>query len=276
MIDPITRGYLTMLPQDAANTLQRLDERDRRDILDAMPRSVAGNLLEQMASAAASNCLAQLTSKTASEILALMPLPAVVSILRHLQSEQVRDLLGYMPRTLAMRMRLGLRYAESLVGAFVDVNAVTFSPEQSVGDALRLYRRNGKHTGQSVFVLEQQRYLAGAVYLDDLLSEKDRSTIRRIMQPAPVVLSARATLQSITHHPAWLTHDSLPVVNRDDVYQGVLRRERLAPKQQELINTVSDNTEIASTRAALADILWMAVGAMLIGGAGEKSRNEED
>ena len=71
MIDPITRGYLTMRPRDAANTLLRLDDQDRRDILDAMPRSVAANLLEQMASAAASRCLQQLTRKTARISLAV-------------------------------------------------------------------------------------------------------------------------------------------------------------------------------------------------------------
>lgn len=267
MLDPLTRAYLTLRPEAAANTLLKLQEQDLRAILEAMPRPVAAKVLEQMASASASRCLAHLGNRAIGEILEHLPLPASVAVLRHVQSDQVRELLERMPRTLAVRLRLGLRYAETLVGGFVDVDAVTFAPEHHVGDALRLYRREGQHTGHTIYVLEQDRSLGGEVHLDDLLSARDRTLVSRIMRPVSAVLSARATLQSVAHHPAWLTNDCLPVVSRTGVYQGVLMRDRVLVKHQELIGTVEEQNEMALTRAALADILWMSVGALLMGGA---------
>jgi len=276
MLDPVTKGYLTMRPDAAANTLLRLDDHDIRGIFEAMPRPVAAKVLEYMPSASASRCLVNLTNKTIGEILAQMPIPASVAVLRHMHHDQVKELLERIPRTMAVRLRLGLRYSETVIGTFVDANVITLKPDHHVGDALRLYRREGQYTGHTIYVLDELRHLAGQVYLNDLLGVRDRSIVSRIMQPVPAVLNARTTLQSVARHPAWLTNDSLPVINRNNIYQGVLRRDQVMKKDNQLISNVTEHNELASTRAALADIFWMAVGALVVGGSAPLEHNEEE
>ncbi len=274
MLDPLTKAYLTMYPSTAAHTLLRLQQKEVEEILEAMPRSIAAKVLAQMTSSAASRCLVDLSDQTINEILAHMHVPSSVAILRHMNHEQVRELLERMPRTLALKLRLRLRYSETVVGAFVDANVVTLTPEQYVADALRLYRREGQHTGHMIYVLDAERHLHGEVLLHDLLGSRDRSPVRRIMRPVPTVLNVRAAFQSVTKNPAWLTNDSLPVVDRNNVYQGVLRREKVMEKEQALINNVTEYSELASTRAALADIFWMALGALFTGGTDSAKRNQ--
>ena len=275
MLDPVTKGYLTRRPDAAAISLLRLEDRDMQGIFEAMPRSVAANVLEHMPAASASRCMVNLSNKIISEILAQMPIPSSVAVLRLMQHEQVKELLERMPRAKAVRIRLGLRYSETVVGAYVDANVITFKPEQHVSEALRLYRQEGQYTRHIIYVLDEQRQLLGQVHLDDLLSARDRSIIKRIMRPVPAVLSTRATLQTVAKHPAWLTNDSLPVINRNDIYQGVLWRDRVVEKEHQLINTVTEHNELESTRAELADIFWMAVGALFVGGAAPAEQNEE-
>ena len=276
MLDPVTKAYLTRRPEAAANTLLRLEDHDIHGIFEAMPRAVAAGVLEHMPSASASRCLAVLNNKIVSEILAQMPIPSAIAVLRHMQQDQVKELLESMPRTLAVRLRLGLRYSDTMVGAFVDAKVIAFTPEQHVGEALRQYRHEGQYTRHIIYVLDEQRHLAGQVHLDDLLSARDRSLIRRLMQPVPAVLNTRATLQSVARHPAWLTNDSLPVTNRNNIYQGVLWRDKVMGNDQHLIHEVTEQSELASTRAALADIFWMAVGALFVGGVASTEHNEED
>ena len=276
MLDPVTKGYLTRRPDAAAISLLRLEDRDMQGIFEAMPRLVAANVLEHMPAASASRCLSNLANKTVSEILAHMPIPAGIAVLRHMQHDQVKELLESMPRTMAMRLRIGLRYSETMVGAFVDANVITLTPEHHVGDALRLYRKQGQYTRDIIYVLNKHRHLAGQVYLNDLINARDRSIISRHMHPVPAVLNTRATLQSVAKHPAWLTNDSLPVTNRNSVFQGVLWRDKVMKKDQQLINNVTEQNELASTRAALADIFWMAVGALFVGGAASAEHNEEE
>ena len=275
-LDPVTKGYLTLRPADAARTLARLDSRDTRAIFEAMPPLLAISVLQYMNPRSGARCLAELPVKTAADLLARAPVLNAVAIMRVMKREQIKAMVAEMPRPAAARLLLRMRYQETLVGAFVDDDVVTLRQDQRVGDALRLFRRNGQHTGHVIYVLDERRHLAGAVDLGDLLGERDRSIIQRLMGRPPVVLNARAALQTVSNHPAWLTHDSLPVVNRNGVFQGVLRRSHVMQEEQQLLTEVTDLNETATTRTALADIFWMGVGAMFVGNARQADRNRAE
>ncbi len=266
MLDPVTKGYLALRPAAAAHTLGRLDARDTKAIFEAMPHRLAAKVLQHMAPRSAGRCLAHLPTKTGGEILARTPVLAAVAALRLMERDQVKELLAAMPRHAAARLRLRLRYSERVIGAFVDADAVTLTLDLRVGDALRLLRRAGRRTGHTIPVLNEHRQLAGLVDLADLIGARDRSAIQGLMRPASVALNARAALHTAANHPAWLTHDSLPVTTRGGVFQGVLERSRVMEEEQQLVAEVTDLTELAETRAALADIFWTGIGAFFVGG----------
>jgi Mg/Co/Ni transporter MgtE len=273
MIDGVTKGYLTSHPEAAARTLSRLDGRDIEAIFEKLPRQLAAGVLEHMAPASASRCLLQLPPNIAGEILARTPMLAAVSAMRVMNQAQVQQLLGQVPRPIAAQLRLRLRFSESVVGAFVDEDVLTLMPDQRVGDALRLFRRSGQHTGHSIPVLDGKRHLLGVVDLSELLRNTERRLIQHLMRPPEDVLSARVALQAVSNHPSWLHHDSLPVVNRSGVFQGVLRRSRVMQEGPRLISDVAEHNELITTRAALADIFWIAVGALFVG-TGRQPRDE--
>jgi len=274
MLDAVTKGYLMLHPVPAARTLARLDGEDAAALFTAMPRQLAAQVLGQMAPASAGRCLQLLPPATASEILTRMPMLAATMALRGLDKTQVQDLLTPLPRPKASRIRLRLRLSEWAIGAFIDDDLLTLSPDDRVGDALRLFRRGGQHTGQTLPVIDTNQRLVGVVDLCELLGNSDRRVIRSLMQPAAHVLSARAALQTVINHPAWITHDSLPVVDRNGTFQGVLRRSHVMEKESRLMSGITERNEIDNTRAALADIFWLAVGAVSIG-AGRTSGQDK-
>lgn len=275
-LDPVTKGYLTLRPAAAARTLARLDSLDTRAIFEAMPQQLAVSVLQHMSPRSAARCLVALPPKTAAEILARAPVLGAVAVLRVLQRDQMKVLLAAMPRPAATRLQLRMRYPETSIGAFVDADVITLTPDHRVGDALRLFRRNGQHSGHTIYVLDERRYLAGVVDLGDLLSQRDRSLVKHLLKPATVVLNARAALQTVADHPAWLTHDSLPVVRRDGVFQGVLWRAHVMQEEQQLLTEVADRNESAATRSALADIFWIGVGAIFSGNTLTAERSKTD
>lgn len=273
-LDPVTKGYIALRPAEAARTLARLDGRDIKAIFEALPRKMAASMLEHMAPSSAIHCINQLPDKTIAEILTHMPALTAVAALRLMKREQVKALLALMSRPVAAQLRLRLRYTEAVIGAFVDTDIVTFHPDQSAGDALRQFKRDGQHTGHTIHVLNDQRQIAGVVHLSDLVSARDRSTIKQIMRPDPVEIHAGAALQTASSHPAWLTHDSLPVINRNGVFQGVLRRSKVMEEEQQLINELAEQNELATTRDALADIFWIAVGALFVSNPHSTARSK--
>ncbi|MGB5199104.1 MAG: CBS domain-containing protein [Sedimenticolaceae bacterium] len=276
MLDGVTKGYLTLRPASAARTLSRMHSRDIEAAFESMPRQLAAGVLEYMAPASASRCLLQLPKVTAAEILAHTPILAAVSALRVMERQQVQELLALIPRPVAARLRLRLRFSESVVGAFVDEDVLTLSPTHRVGDALRLYRQSGHRTGQMIPVLDEKRHLLAVIDLYDLLGNTDRRLVQHLMRPPDHVLVGRTTLQTVTNHPAWLHHDSLPVVSRNGIFQGVLRRSRVTEEGPQLLSEVAEHNDLISTRAALADIFWIAVGALFVGHASRADRSQRE
>jgi len=276
VLDSITKGYLELRPAAAAHTLARLDARDTKAAFEAMPRQLAAKVLEQMMPQSAARCLAQLPAKTGSEILARAPVLIAVAALRVMDRDRVKRLLALMQRQAAARLRLRLRYSERAIGAFVDADVVTLTPDLRVGDALRLLRRAGRSSGHRICVLDERRHLAGVLDLADLIVARDRAAIQNIMRPAVAVLNVRAALHTVSNHPAWLTHESLPVINRAGVFQGVLERSRVTEEETQLPAEVAEVNELKATRAALADIFWMGVGAFLAGDTGRAGHNKAD
>lgn len=264
MLDPVSKGYLTECPVAAGRSLLRLENRDLKEVLEAMPASLAARVMEHMASASVTRCLSLLSNKDSIDILEDMQVHSAVAALRHMKHDKAKKLIDSMPRTLAVRLRLGLRFSETVIGSYVDVHVITLKPEHHVSDALRLYRQEGRQTGYTIYVLDDNRHLLGEVHLNDLLGARDRTLISRIMHPSDAVFNTRMPLHSVANHVAWLTNDNLPVLNRNNVFQGVLWRDRVIDEDQELINNVSRHSELASTRAALADILWMVVGSLFV------------
>jgi magnesium transporter len=276
VLDPVTKGYIAQRPEAAGRTLMRLDGADLKAIFEAMPRPLAATVLEHMAPGSAGRCLAQLAPEAGGEIVARMHVLTASAALRLMQRDQVQKLLAVVPRPLAARLRLRLRYSETVIGAFVDAEVVTLAPQHRVGDALRLFRRAAQRIGQTIPALDERGHVVGIVDLSDLLRQRDRSIVQRVMRPASVVLNARAPLHTVNDHPAWLTHDSLPVVNREGVFQGVLRRSKVMQGEQELLSEVAERSELARTRAALADIFWIAVSALFIGNDDPAARDRPD
>jgi magnesium transporter len=275
VLDALTKGYLGLHPAAAARTLARLDNRDLQAIFQAMPPQLAANVLEHMAPGSALRCLQLLKTRSAADILARIPAQSAVAALRLASREQTTGLLSAMPRPTAARLRLQLRYPETVVGSFIDSDVLTLSLDQRVADALRLVRRTRQGPGHILYVLGEQRQLAGQADLWDLLSERDRSLVQGVVQPVPVVLNARAAIQTVANHPAWLTNESLPVVNRTGVFQGVLPRSRVTGEGQSLIAEVAERNELSTTRTALADIFWLGLAALFAGGGATPQKDPE-
>jgi magnesium transporter len=276
MLDPITKGYIALHPAAVASALAQLGKPETTALFEVMPRQLAANVMEHMVPRAAAQSLEQLASKISADLLARMPVPAAVEILRMMKREQVKTLFAAMPRSAVARLRMRLRFSETVIGGFVDTDVATITADIRVSDALRLIKRNSQRTGHTIYVLDEQRRLAGLVDLSELVAARERVMIQRLIRPAPVVFNARAPLQTAANHPGWLTHDNLPVINREGVFQGVLQRSTVMGEESDLINRVDDHKELSVTRDALADILWLGVSAIFSGSIGRATGGKVD
>ena len=277
MLDTLTKGYLSLHPAAAARTLSRLDNHDIRETLEVMPANLAANILDYMQPMTVSGCIAYMDIEKSHDLLSRMNASNAVAVLRLLSKAKQNEILSAMSRTNAANLRMRMRLSESVIGAYADSDVVTFSPDYRVSDALRLFKHSrAQKTGHTIYVLNEDNKLQGIVEMSELLTAKENNTIQRLLKPASVVLNARAALLSATRHPAWLTNDNLPVVDRNGIFQGVLWRSSISGQEKQIISEVTEHNETATTRSALADIFWLSVGALFTRSTDASSRDRKE
>lgn len=262
-LDPLVITYLEDHPAAAAGSLGQLNAAEVADFLADTPSPIAARVLSHMMRAAAADALSHLEPAAAADILFRMPNEAAVLVIRSMNRDSHRALFRSMPRAAAFRLRLQMRYPEALIGSLVDSDAITLLPEQRVMDALRVMRGGKRRVSQQVYVIDGDRRLVGFVDLTALIANRERTSLSRILQPVPVALNARAPLHMAEDLDVWLSFDSLPVVDRRGIFQGVLRREAIGRENRSLLAGISSEREFGKTRTALADIFWLVVGSLL-------------
>jgi Mg/Co/Ni transporter MgtE len=276
VVDSLTAGYLERHPGAVARALTRLDDRDVIELLTDTPATLAAGVIAHMTPGMAVRCLEQLPPRKAADIAVHMPAQPAVSRLRLMDRDRQRQLLGHLPRLSAARLRLHLRYPESAIGALIDTDVLTLGQELRVGDALRQIRQSRTPQSHTLYVLNDRRRLTGMIDVSHLLAQPDRVPVFRIQQPVPVAFNVRASIHAVDDHPAWITHDALPAVNRAGVFLGVLHRSAVMREEQSLLSDVAEQRELSTTRLALADLFWLALASLFPGARGRSPQQESE
>ena len=275
-LDPLVSYYLESHPAAAASILHQLSIDDLSQFLVKINSSTAAKVLPHLMPVVCAEALNRLEVKNAAAILVKMPNEAAVLAMRSMNRDLHYAFYREMPRAAALRLRLQMRYPQALVGSLVDSEVLTLQPDQRVSDALRLTRTRKNRVSQQIYVVDSERHLVGYVDLTTLVSNREGTPISRIRKKVPLVLNTRSPLHVAEELDAWLSFDSLPVVDRVGSFQGVLRREAIGRKDHLLLQGISSEREFNRTRGALADIFWLVTGSLLVTKNTSTTSNKKD
>lgn len=262
-LDPLVTSYLENYPAAAASSLQQLNATELSEFLAITPSGITAHILPHMMPTVAAEALTRLDVQLATDILAKMPNEAAVLTMRSMNRELHYTFYRKMPRVAALRLRLQMRYPEALVGSLVDSDAITLQPDQRVSDALKLIRGGKRRVAQQIYVVNKERHVMGYVDLTTLIANREWTPLSRIRQNIPVVLNTRSPLRTVEELDAWLSFDSLPVVDRLGSFQGVLRREAIVREDHSQLRGISQDREFSRTHSAITDVFLLFVGSLL-------------
>ncbi|UCH54134.1 MAG: magnesium transporter, partial [Pseudomonadota bacterium] len=170
-------------------------------------------------------------------------------------------LLSEMPAATAMACRLLLRYPEDSVGALADTEVLAVLPSLPVREVLARLRTARDGVGDFLYLVDEERRLRACLRPASLLHATGTLSVGALEAARVPVLPAQAAPQSVSDHPGWNSHSTLPVVDRDGRLIGALRQSVL---MQSLSHPVAKSeTNQPSALAALADTGWTAVAGLL-------------
>ena len=232
--EQLARIYLDMRPGAAAHVLETLPPEESAALLAELPARMSGPVLAAMLYHYAARCLNYLPTDYIVLVIQQLPSQRSAALLRGLAPGQQDAILNQLSARHASTIRFLLSYSNNLIGAWTDPNAITVSPENSVGETrVRLQQIEVKDIHR-LFLVGRDHRLIGSVLISALFQAQDDDSIQSVAGPMPKILRARTSLGVAEQHKDWQQYLEMPVIGRADEFIGIITYKNLYRALQEL------------------------------------------
>ncbi|MBX3705588.1 MAG: magnesium transporter [Pseudomonadales bacterium] len=226
----------------APGVVARLGRTSARMVLDATDSTRVADWLSGAATEDAMSLLVQLDPGRRAEVLA-----------------EVRD------RRLKRNLERLLVYPERTVGAIANPSVPRLGDGVTVGDAVRLLRRDAEQTDEPVWIVDAAGRLRGVLDFARILNARSEHTTLRDCAIVVLPLRAETSLKAAADAREWLKHAILPVVDGNNYLLGALSRQRLMAEVESSRREQGLTDGIATVAAAYIRFMASALADLLSG-----------
>jgi magnesium transporter len=244
-------------PTEAAALLGDQTAGDAAAVLARLSEEAGATVLGRTASPLAAGALSRLDPARARALLARISLERAAALLRHLEPETREGLLRGLPGS--ERLRSLISYPRDTAGALMDASVLALPADLDIDEARLRLGRFSANLALDLYLVDTDHRLVGVIDLREVLNPARRGALRALSRKVDP-LRDRAHLASVSAHPGWLSHDTLPVVDDRGTYLGAVRAERLRQIAQEAITRRSRGGTDAVF--ALGELFWLGVSGL--------------
>jgi magnesium transporter len=257
----LSLALLDRHPDAAAAVLEAQSAHCVAAFLEHIPARLGGPVLARMMPFHTARCLLELPTDTAIALLREMPAALAATALRQWPAQRRDPLLEALPLRLGWTLRLLLGYPQTTVGAWMDPEPPLLPPEIDAAEALRRLREEARDLDRVVFVVDREQRLQGRVRLAELLRAAPATPLGTLLDPDGPHLAARSDLLSCRDHPAWQSHEALPVLALDGRLVGVLHHDEL----RRALSAERGGPHAGRGRLEMADGYWLGLAGLVEG-----------
>ena len=148
-------------------------------------------------------------------------------MLRQFDALTQETLLQHFPLHIGVFLRRTIHLSEHTAGNLADPHVLTLPPDISVEEAKQRISQVANHAIYYLYIIDHQTQLCGVILMKELLAADPNALLSSIMNNTVKSIPASASAQDTLLHPAWALYDSLPVVDSDKTFIGVIRHRTL-------------------------------------------------
>ncbi len=219
----LSNAYASTHGADAARLLAELPEDVARRELETLDIASIVAMLTYAAPLNANRIIGLLDLERRAQVLTEASPRVAVLLLAQLGDEDREVLLGSMAPGLRADLERQLTYPEDSAGRLMDTNFITFTPDETVGQALNELRASGLRRQRTVYVVDQDNRLSARVDVQDLALGEPEATVATLMAPVVATVDPLAAREDIVEILNEHRIDSLPVIDDDGRLMGVVR-----------------------------------------------------
>ena len=251
--DLLNQGFARLHPVEAARQLETYEPEEAAEILGPISTVEMAGMLGCCQPGMVSQVVQKLDPDKAVEVVKELPASTAYVVFRQLTPELQTHVVDRLGPVDGIRFRRALRQPKQTAGSLADPRVLTLPPDITVSEAIALLKRNSRQAGYYIYVVGRDAKLEGVVNLKALILADPQDFIATIMNDQVVAISTNLTNDEIIGHPHWQQFPTLPVVDDDGVFLGMLRYRTL----QQVIEDAATRRAPGSLPTALMQ-LWEA------------------
>lgn len=234
-------GFLILSRPEARDLFDLLDERQRAELLLALPPAERKLWMRALAPDDAAD---------------------VVQELDH--EEDRRDLLDLLEAPVRKEVSALLAYAEDEAGGLMNPRFARLRPDMTVDEAISYLRRQRAEHVETIYyayVLERNQKLLGVVSLRDLVAAQPATRVEHLMERDLISVQADTDQELVSH--LFAEHDlaAMPVVDEAGIMKGIVTVDDIVDVVRE--EATEDMHKIGGTEALDAPYLEVHLREML-------------
>ncbi|KAB2337231.1 magnesium transporter [Cytobacillus depressus] len=217
--------FLKLHPYDQASFFKELDEETRERIYYYLSPEEMATLFENLEmDEGYQDVLAEMNPNYAAEMISKMYVDDAVDVLNELEKDQVVSYLTIMDEEAAQEIKDLLHYEEYTAGSIMTTDFVSISANQTVRSAMYILKKEAPkaETIYYIYVLDDDKRLAGVISLRDLIVNDDDTMISEITNDRIVSVSVGDDQEEVARKIKDYNFLALPVVDFQNHLLGII------------------------------------------------------
>lgn len=225
-MDKFRGEFLDLHPYDQATFFKELDEEIRAKVYHYLSPEEMASLFEnlEIEEDEYKDVLAEMTPDYAADMLSNMYADDAVDVLNELDKDQVASYLTIMDDEAAQEIKDLLHYEEYTAGSIMTTEFIAISKNQTVRSAMTILKNEAPRaeTIYYIYVIDEERCLAGVVSLRDLIVSDDDTFVSEIMNDRVVSVSVSEDQEEVAKKIRDYNFLAVPVVDFQDHLLGII------------------------------------------------------
>ncbi|MEW8970237.1 MAG: magnesium transporter [Mesobacillus sp.] len=225
-IDDFRADFLDLHPYNQAEFFSELDDEDRAKVYNFLSPEEMADLFENLEADEEDfkDVLAQMNPNYAADMLSNMYADDAVDVLNELDKDQVASYLTIMDEEAAQEIKDLLHYEEYTAGSIMTTEFIAISANQTVRSAMYILKKEAPQaeTIYYIFVVDEDKRLAGVISLRDLIVADDETMIAEVMNDRVVSVSVGEDQEEVARMMRDYNFLALPVVDFQNHLLGII------------------------------------------------------
>jgi magnesium transporter len=225
-MDRFRDEFLELHPYDQATFFKELDEEIRTKVYHYLSPEEMASLFEnlEIEEVEYKDVLAEMTPHYAADMLSNMYADDAVDVLNELDKDQVASYLTIMDDEAAQEIKELLHYEEYTAGSIMTTEFIAISKNQTVRSAMFILKNEAPRaeTIYYVYVVDEEKCLAGVISLRDLIVSDDDTMVAEIMNDRVVSVSVGEDQEEVARKIRDYNFLAVPVVDFQNHLLGII------------------------------------------------------